>query len=166
VFGKKKIKADNQPTKEGRIVKKDVVVFAFFLFLSFIFWYLNSLGKEIEADIKYPVTYINAPDESEVIADQTVRLDLSLRGPGFLVMKLKLFGGRSPIEIDISRISYRKVSGSTSQDYFILIPHIYQEVAAQLRSECQITSLRPDTLFFSLKEKDTGNSVEMTEGER
>ena len=51
-------------TKKGvSAINRDVVVFAFFLFLSFGFWYLNSLGKEIEADIRYPVKYINIPKD-------------------------------------------------------------------------------------------------------
>ena len=49
--------------KRVSAINRDVVVFAFFLFLSFGFWYLNSLGKEMEADIKYPVKYINIPKD-------------------------------------------------------------------------------------------------------
>ena len=54
--------------KEVSAVNRDIAVFTFFLFLSFGFWYLNSLGKEIEADLKYPVKYINLPKE-RLIAD-------------------------------------------------------------------------------------------------
>ena len=46
------------------------MVFAFFLFLSFGLWYINSLGKEVEADIKYPVKYINIPKD-RTIAEET-----------------------------------------------------------------------------------------------
>jgi len=34
--------------KGGIRVDRDLMVFAFFLFLSFVFWYLNEMGKETE----------------------------------------------------------------------------------------------------------------------
>ena len=45
------MRTGNLAKKGVRVINRDVAVFAFFLFISFIFWYLNSLGKEIEAGI-------------------------------------------------------------------------------------------------------------------
>jgi hypothetical protein len=44
------------PEKKVGGVHRDVIVYAFCLILSFVFWYLNSLGKDFETGIKYPVT--------------------------------------------------------------------------------------------------------------
>ena len=48
---------ENLTKKKVRIINRDVGVFAFFLVLSFLLWYLNSLGKENEAGIKYHVKF-------------------------------------------------------------------------------------------------------------
>jgi hypothetical protein len=57
VKGRDEIPAEKLTRREVSAINRDVVVFAFFLFLSFGLWYINSLGKEVEADIKYPVTF-------------------------------------------------------------------------------------------------------------
>lgn len=130
-------------------IDRDVMVFAFFLFLSFIFWYLNSLGKVTESEVKYPVRYINIPKERILTDGLPARLILNIQGPGYSIMKLKLSGNRAPVVLDISSINYRRVPGSKSLTYYLITESIIPDIANQLRAECDITSIQPDTLFFS-----------------
>jgi YbbR domain-containing protein len=134
--------------KGGSSIDRDVFIFSFFLLLSFIFWYLNSLGKETEYNIKYPVKYINFPQERVLAEDLPSTLDLSLKGPGYSVLKLKLSGNRAPVILDISSISYRRVPGSRSLNYYIVTSGLIPKLKNQLRADCTITSIRPDTLFL------------------
>jgi hypothetical protein len=140
--------------RAGRI-NKDVVIFAFFLFLSFIFWYLNSLGKDIETGIKYPVKFTNIPKQRVILDETQARVTLFLRGTGSSILKLKLSGEKTPVEIDISKVNYKRLPGSRNPDYFIVTSGLAKSLAVQLRSGCEITSIKPDTLFFSLGNKDT-----------
>jgi YbbR-like protein len=133
----------------GRI-DKDVLIFSFFLLLSFIFWYLNSLGKNIEAELKYPVRYINLPKERVLSEELPSKLDLYLKGPGYSILKLKLSGTRAPLILDMSMINYRRASGSKTLNYYIVTTGLIPKLKNELRTECDITSIRPDTLFFSL----------------
>jgi YbbR domain-containing protein len=129
---------------------KDVVTFSFFLLLAFVFWYLNSLEKDIEYEIRYPVRYINLP-ENRVLADEPPsRLELYLKGPGYSILKLRLSGNRAPVILDISTTNYRRVPGSTSLDYYIITSGLIPKLRNQLRVECEISSVKPDTLFFTL----------------
>jgi hypothetical protein len=130
-------------------IDRDVIVFAFFLLLSFIFWYLNSLGKNIESDLKYPVRYTNLPKERVLSVDLPSRLDLELKGPGYSILKLKLSGRRAPLVLDISTINYRRVPGSNTLSYYFLSSGLIPKLKNQLRTECQIVSIKPDTLFFT-----------------
>jgi hypothetical protein len=130
-------------------IDKDVLIYAFFLFLSFIFWYLNSLGKEIESTVKYPVRYINLPKERVLTGGLPARLDLNLKGPGYSIMKLKLSGNRAPLVLDISAIDYKRVPKSNSLSYYVLTSELIPNMTNQLRAECRINSIKPDTLFFS-----------------
>jgi hypothetical protein len=135
--------------KKGRGIDKNVAVFSFFLLLSFVFWYLNSLQRDVEYDIKYPVRYINLP-EGRVLADELPsKLDLYLKGPGYSILKLKLSGNSSPVVLDVSTINYRRVPGSRSLSYYIITSGLITKLKNQLRAECDITSIKPDTLFFS-----------------
>jgi len=141
---------ENLTKKEVSAINRDVVVFAFFLFLSFVFWYLNSLGKEIEAGIRYPVKYINLPKERVIVEEPPVKLNLYLKGPGYSILKLKVSANRTPVIIDISKVNYMRVPGSKSLNYYIVTSGLTKSLTVQLRSGCEITSIKPDTLFFTL----------------
>lgn len=148
-------KDGNEPAnllKKGvSLINKNIIVFAFFLFFSFIFWYLNSLGKELEADIRYPVKYTNIPAKKSLTSDIPSRLNLSMKGPGYSILKLKISGRSSPLVIDFSKISYRHAQINQPEDYYILTPPLLQNFNSQIKSACKITSVKPDTLFFSFR---------------
>ena len=140
--------------KKGVSVNRDVVVFAFFLLLSLVFWYLNSLGKEIEAGVRYPLKYTNLPRERLIIDKPQAILNLYLKGPGSSILKLKLSGKKTPVAIDISKVNYKRVPGSKGFDYYIVTSGLTKSLDVQLRSGCEITSIKPDTLFFTLEKAD------------
>jgi len=136
--------------KEVTAINSDVLVFTFFLFISFGLWYINSLGKEMEADIKYPVKYINIPKE-RVLAEETPdRVNFSLKGPGYSVLKLKVSGNKPPVLIDLSKVSFRRIPDSKNPDYFIVTSGLAKSLTVQIRSGCEIIAIKPDTLFFKL----------------
>ncbi|MBI5009935.1 MAG: hypothetical protein HZB98_09885 [Bacteroidia bacterium] len=138
----------NAKTRIG-IINRDVVVFAFFLILSFFLWYLNSLGKEAEADIRRPVKYINIPRWRALSDDAPVRINLSLKGPGYAILKLKYPGKKAPLAIDLAKTTYKRIPGSKNPDYYILASGLTKTFTVQLRSGCDVTSVKPDTLFIS-----------------
>lgn len=145
------IRTSNPGKKGVRGINRDVAVFTFFLFLSFIFWYLNSLGKEIEAGIKYPAKYTHLPKERFINSEEPAMLNLFLKGPGYSILKLKVSGKKKPLIIDISKVNYKRASGSKALDYYIVTSGLAKSLNVQLRSGCEITSIKPDTLFFTLE---------------
>jgi hypothetical protein len=155
VEGKKSIWPVKISGKGVRSFNRDLLVFAFFLLLSFIFWYLNSLRKEIEVDIKYPVKYTNTPRERTLSGDMPEKLTLNLKGPGYSIIKLKISGNRAPLVIDFSEVSWKRVPESKNPDYFIVSSVLVANFSRQLRSEFQIVAVKPDTLFFTLQKKSS-----------
>ncbi|MBK9391075.1 MAG: hypothetical protein IPN68_13125 [Bacteroidetes bacterium] len=129
-------------------INRDVVVFAFFLLLSFL-WYLNSLGKESEADIRRPVKFINVPRGRVISNEAPARVNLSLKGPGYSILKLKYPGKRTPVTIDLAKTTYKRVPESKALDYYVLTAGLTKTFTVQLRSGCDVTSVKPDTLFIS-----------------
>ncbi len=159
--GDEGIRSDNRVRKGTRVIKRDIAVFAFFLFLSFIFWYLNSLGKEVEAEINYQVKYTNVPKERAIVQDQPSQLELFLKGPGYSILKLKISRGKAPVVIDISKVNYKRAQGDKGLNYYIVTSGLAKSLNVQMRSGCEITSIKPDTLFFSLT-KIIANSSAIT----
>ena len=143
------IRTENLTKKGVRVINRDVAVFAFFLFLSFIFWYLNSLGKEVETGIKYQVKYTNLPKERVINEDLPTDLNLFLKGPGYSILKLKISGNKAPVIIDISKVNYKRAPGGKVLNYFIVTSGLTKSLNVQMRSGCEITSIKPDTLFFT-----------------
>ena len=142
---------------KGNIVKKltvginrELFVFAFFLFISFIFWYLNSLDKEVEASIRFPVRYTNIPRGRTISEEEPARLNLYLKGAGSAILRLKLSGNKAPMAVDISKVSYKRIPGSKEPDYYLVTAGLARSFSVQLRSEFDIAAVKPDTLFFSL----------------
>lgn len=135
--------------KDKNIITRDSVVFAFFLLISFVFWYLNSLGKEIEGEIKYPVSFINLPRQ-KIVAENPVKMNFYLKGPGYSILKLKMSGNKPPVEIDISKVNYKRVPDSKEPDYYIVTSGLIKSFTVQMRAGCEITAIKPDTLFFTI----------------
>lgn len=163
--GKDGIQKENLVRKKVQVINRDFFVFAFFLLLSFMFWYINSLGKEIEAGIKYPFKYINIPKERVLISESPGKIDLFLKGPGYSVLKLKLLGTKQPVLIDISKVSYKRMPGSKSLSYYIVTSGLAKSFTVQIRSGCEITSIKPDTLFFTL-DKTSAKPLSVTNGKK
>lgn len=159
---KGKTETGKESDKTGRhSINGDVFVFAFFLLLSFLFWYLNSLDKEVEAGIRYPVRYTNVPKARAVTSRDPARINLYLKGPGSSILKLKLSGKKSPVAVDLSKTTYRKVSGSKEADYYVVTSSLMKSFTVQLRSKCEITSIKPDTLFFILGKAESVQEAEV-----
>jgi len=165
VKGKDGIQKENLVRKKVKVNNRDFFVFAFFLLLSFMFWYLNSLGKEVEAGIKYPYKYINIPKDREIISNSSGKIDLFLKGPGYSILKLKLSGNKPPVQIDISKVNYKRVPGSKSLSYYIVTSGLAKSLTVQIRSSCEITSIKPDTLFFTL-DKSALKPLSVTTGKK
>jgi len=48
------------------------------------------LKKDIEYGLKYPVRFINLPEERVLAEDLPSKLELSLKGPGYQYLRLSL----------------------------------------------------------------------------
>jgi hypothetical protein len=142
-----------KPAKKGAIsLRSDIIGFAFFLFLSFIFWYLNSMGKVIQSDIKYPYRFINMPRDRQLAEVNPAKVNLFLQGTGFSMLQLKISGNRTPAEIDLAKVPYKSSRSGEPNEYYLITSGLVQSFTNQLNPDCRITSVKPDTLFFSFKE--------------
>lgn len=143
--------SDSSGFRKRISINKEVFVFAFFVLISFIFWYLNSLDKEIESTIRLPVRYTNIPRGRMVTEENPERINLYVKGTGSAVLRRKISGRKNPVTIDISKVNYRRVTGSKGPRYYLITSNLARSFRVQLRSEFEITTIKPDTLFFTLE---------------
>ncbi|MBN1107237.1 MAG: hypothetical protein JXR66_10365 [Bacteroidales bacterium] len=129
-------------------LNRDLMIFAVFLVLSFLFWYLNSLSKVLNTTVRYPVTYINIPVNMQAEPELPPKFSLLLNGPGYSILKLKLGSNGNPLVVDFSETAYiQKGSGS---DY-IVTAMLISRFNTDIKSDSRILSVKPDTLFFSFR---------------
>jgi hypothetical protein len=137
--------------KEVSLLNKNVVIFAFFLFVAFIFWYLNSLGKEINNDFRYPVTFINPPKGRTISSELPSKISLELKGLGYSLLKHKISGNRSPLVVDLSKVTFKKIPDSKPAKYFILSSGMIAGFKKQIGNGFDVLSVKPDTIFLTFK---------------
>ncbi|MDX9773230.1 MAG: YbbR-like domain-containing protein [Bacteroidales bacterium] len=138
---------NEQPKRSEKFINRELPVFAFFLLLSFIFWYLNELSKELQGTINYPVRYINPPKDRIVTGELPPKLEMDLRGPGYSILKVKLSGSRAPVVIDFSKLTPRRVPGARPQ-YYLVTSGLINNFSKQMHADFDILSIHPDTLYF------------------
>ena len=145
------MQAGKSTGKERKLSRKDIAVFVFFLCLSFIFWYLNSLGKDLETNIRYPLKYTNIPKDWKLSENMPDKVSLFLNGPGYSILQMKMSGRHAPLVIDISRVSRKNLQNGKSADYYIITSNLIPKFNSELKSECKVTAIKPDTLFLSVR---------------
>lgn len=137
----------DEQKRKRKFLNRELPVFAFFLLLSFVFWYLNELSKDLKGTINYPVRYINPPKDRIVTGDLPNKLEMELRGPGYSILKVKLSGSRAPVVVDFSRLSPRRLPGAMPH-YYLVTSGLINSFSKQMHADFEILSIHPDTLFF------------------
>jgi len=162
----------DEQKRKRRFLNRELPVFAFFLLLSFVFWYLNELSKDLQGTINYPVRYINPPKDRIVTGDLPDKLEMELRGPGYSILKVKLSGSRAPVVIDFSRLTPRRLPGAMPH-YYLVTSGLINNFSKQMHADFEILSIHPDTLFFGYDKLVTRRmrvrpdlDVELAEGKR
>ena len=135
-------------TFKAKFLNRNVAVFSFFLLLSFIFWYINALGKNITGSVNFPVRYINFPENLALVNELPDRLSLELEGTGYSILRARISGNKTPLIIDVDNAGLSVKNNENELEFFIYSYKLRESFLRQLRSNFRITSLSPDTINF------------------
>ncbi|HOP00081.1 MAG TPA: hypothetical protein PLV06_04590 [Bacteroidales bacterium] len=136
------------PKRDLKRINRDLLIFAVFLVLSFLFWYLNSLSKVLNTTIRYPVTYVNMPADRKAFPELPSKFSLLLSGPGYSILKLKLGSNGNPLVVDFAETSF--ITRGSGSDY-IVTALLIARFNENIKSDSRILSVKPDTLYFSFR---------------
>jgi len=131
-----------------KFINRNFAVFLFFLLLSFIFWFINALSKDIDGIIKYPVRYINFPKDLALVNELPDKLSLDVKGHGYSVLKARIRGNKTPLVIDVGNSGLSIRQNTAELDFYISSFNLKESFKRQLKADFIINSIYPDSLNF------------------
>ncbi len=123
---------------------RNFITFLFFTVISAILWFFRALSNEYEAEIVYPVKYINIPENKILVNKLPEKLILKVRAKGKKILASKLNLNLLPIKFDVNSFI---INNSASDSLFILTNAVKDILSKELEG-IQITGISPDTLVF------------------
>ncbi|MDT8401197.1 MAG: CdaR family protein [Bacteroidales bacterium] len=133
---------------KAKLLNRNVGIFSFFLLLSFIFWYINALSKNISGKVDFPVRYINFPENLALVNELPDQLSLELEGPGYSVLRARISGNKTPLVIDVDNSGLSVKNNEAELEFFIRSNSLRETFLKQIRSDFEINSVQPDSIDF------------------
>lgn len=134
--------------KEKVKLDKKLLIFLFFVVVSSVFWFLNTLSKEYTTTISYPVRYTNFPKNKILVGDTPSDLTLKVNAQGYKLLTYRISSTVKPIIFDVNSFSLNRVNKKGAPISYILTDFANDKIAQQLSSSLTIIDILPDTLFF------------------
>ena len=132
-------------------LNKRLVIYLFFLVISFLFWYLQALSKEYITNINYSVAYKNLPRGKILISDKEQDIQLRVKGFGFHILKYKIFSVFSPLHLNLNEYRLDVQRNNDKFNYFLITRYATDKLASQV-PDVQLIDVIPDTLYFQFTE--------------
>lgn len=124
--------------KNGR----ELLIFLFFVFLSFSFWLLQTLNDTYETELSVPIRLSNVPSNVVVTQDLPSELKMVVVDKGTVLINYLLGHSLHPIAIDFDENS------DEGESVWFSSASLARRVNAQLYQTTKITSILPDSLGY------------------
>jgi len=135
---------------KNRQFDQRVLIFFFFFLLSTIFWFLNALNKEYISDIKYPVRFINFPQNKILVNKLPKKLTFTVESYGYKLLKYKIRPSVLPIVFSVNAYPLRPVTYIEDNKFYILTDQARGSLVDQLSSEIRVIEIKPDSIILEL----------------
>lgn len=143
----------NKTTEAGRKEHHShprLIVFLVCLVISILMWLFIELMKDYNDEIRYNVSFTNAPQNLILTNSGDSIIRIAMNAQGFELLAAKYATRKRTLSIDLSTLKIRP----TADGYVAFLPssRIIEQLGSQIRFEKEITSIKPDTLFFRFSE--------------
>ncbi len=119
---------------------REFLIFLFFFFIASIFWLIQTLNEEYEAEFSTPIRVKNVPNDVVVTLPLPEKLHFTVKDKGTVLANYQFAQSFYPLIIDFENY--------TQAGNHIHIPtsSLQKNIASQLISSSKIGHIRPDTL--------------------
>lgn len=135
---------------DGEKRKNKASGFIICIVIATFIWLLIKLSQFYVDDINYPIVFTNIPSNELLVNASDSNLSVTVKAKGFRIMNLKYFSRHSPIFIDVSKLSVKKIDKSYKSG--IKTSFLYNSISKNLMSDDEIVSIYPDSLSLLFDE--------------
>jgi hypothetical protein len=128
-----------------------LLLFLFFIVLSFIFWFIRALNEVYQSDITYPIKYTKFPADKILTGELPNQLKLRVEASGMNILARKLHLNVKALKFNVESFSFQK-SGNNS--FYILTKQVREFIMEDMEN-IRILNISPDTLFFNFTSVET-----------
>ncbi len=124
---------------------RDILVFAFFLAISFGFWMLQKLNDTFEADLRVPIELVGLPKGVVITSPLPDEVVVTVKDRGTNIFNYRRSSrGITPIRVDFSAYDNGDVTGKAS----VAATDIQRVFLQQMNSSLQVVRMRPGKFEF------------------
>ncbi len=135
-------------TKNKAKLNQRLTIFAFFLVISTILWYLIKLSHEYSTPIAHPIRFVNPPKGKVLVGEPPRKITLRVKGFGYTLLRYRMSAALNPLELDLgTRGNLRPMRGSSTK-YYLITSKALGNLASQMSTDVSLESILPDTLYF------------------
>ncbi len=120
--------------------------------VSLVFWFLIAMSKTYTDKFRFPVQYVEFPDQRIVVNDLPRSITLSVKTTGFRILEYRFAKIQEPVIVNVASL----LQGNPDiRNDMIVIPSktLADDFSSQLGSEYSITGFVPDSIVFSFSNK-------------
>ncbi|KOH45150.1 CdaR family protein [Sunxiuqinia dokdonensis] len=128
--------------------ERKLAIFLICVGIASVFWLLNALEKEYNVELSFPVRYTNLPKNKMLINEPPRQFVLDVRSFGFTLLRYKLSMAFSPLVFNVGEIIGEAMEDKNQNRYAIPSQQYRKNMADQISSELNVTSILPDTVYF------------------
>lgn len=119
---------------------REFLIFLFFFFVASVFWLIQTLNYDYEAEFAIPIRLKNVPDDVVLTLPPPQEMHITVKDKGSVLMNYMFGQSFYPITLDFK--DYSK-SGNQIR---LLSANLQKSIVSQLLTSSKITSMKPDTL--------------------
>ena len=125
----------------------ELLVFCFFLAVSFGFWFLQALNETLEREMQIKLELENVPDDVVIIDSLPSSIGVTLHDRGLILARQNISNLFRPKRIKVDFTKYE--TGKSDAEIYISSADIQRLIRRNLVVSTRIQAIRPDTLRFS-----------------
>lgn len=122
---------------------KKLLIYLFFVCMSTVFWFLNTLNKEYTTNIVFPVKYTDLPQGKILLNKLPSHLNLTVKSYGFELMRYKLMSFM-PITLRVNSL----IGSKDLLHYSLSTSKIKNKISRKLGTPLSLLDIKPDSIHF------------------